>query len=150
MIATHLALTAHIFFATLGFGMAIAFELLLVSVGRSGRIDAIRAAYVAASRYRPAVGLSLLLAILLGFYLAIAEGDSLTVRWLLVSYVLIVLAAIVTGAIVQRRNARILALLTRSNGTMTDELQKAAAGATPLGAILLLVIMFALIGAMIH
>ncbi|HEX8806630.1 MAG TPA: hypothetical protein VF741_06755, partial [Candidatus Aquilonibacter sp.] len=95
-------------------------------------------------------GLSLLLAIVLGFYLAITEGDSLTVLWLLVSYVLIVLAAIVTGGVIQRRNKQVLALIARSNDTMTDELHKAAAGATPLGAILLLVIMFALIGAMIH
>lgn len=150
MIATHLALTAHIFFATLGFGLAIAFELVLVAVGRSGRLDAIASAYFAASRYRAAVGLSLLVAILLGFYLAVVEGDSLTVRWLAVSYVLIVLAAIVTGGIIQRRNQRVLALIARSNGTMTDELQNAAAGATPLAAIVLLVIMFALIGAMIH
>jgi hypothetical protein len=35
-------LTAHVFFGTLGFGMAIAFDLLLVAVARSQRIDSIR------------------------------------------------------------------------------------------------------------
>ncbi len=150
MIAMHLALTAHIFFATLGFGMAIALELMLVAAGRSGQIDGIRTAYLAASRFRPAIGLSLLLAIVLGFYLAISHGASLTAGWLLLSYVLILLAAIITGGIIQRRNQRMLALIARSNGTMTDELRQAAAAATPLAAVLLLVIMFVLIGAMIH
>lgn len=146
----NLALIFHIFLATLAFGMAIAFELVLVAVTRTQRVEAIKTAYEAANRYRPIIGISLLLAVALGFYMAVTDGYSLTAGWLLTTYGLLIVMGLVFGAFIQRRARRVLSLVASSNGTMTDELTKAAAGATPLAAIILLVIMFLIIGAMVR
>ncbi|HTX57104.1 MAG TPA: DUF2269 family protein [Candidatus Acidoferrales bacterium] len=147
---TQFVLTAHVFFATLGFGMAIAFELLLVAVARSQHVDAIRTAYSVAARYRPLIGLSLLLAILLGFYLAMAGGYSLTAPWLLVSYAMIVVGGLTFGAFIQRRTRRILSLVADSDAAMSEELRSVTASVTPLAAVVLLIVMFVILGAMIR
>jgi uncharacterized membrane protein len=145
-----IGLTFHVFFATLAFGMSIAFELLMVGVTRTGRIDAVRAVFGAAARLRPIIGISFLVAILLGFYLAIAEHISLAAPWLLVSYACLIVAGACYGAIAQRRTRRMLALIAGSGDTMTDELAKAMSSATPLVAVIMALAMFLIIGAMIR
>jgi uncharacterized membrane protein len=145
-----IGLTFHVFLATLAFGMSIAFELLMVGVARSGQIDAVRAVFGAATRLRPIIGISFIVAILLGFYLAIGEQISLVTPWLLVTYACFIVAGACYGAIAQRRTRKILSLLAGSGETMTDELAKAMSSATPLVAIILTLAMFLIIGAMIH
>jgi uncharacterized membrane protein len=145
-----IGLTFHVFLATLAFGMSIAFELLMVGVARSGRIDAVRAVFGTATRLRPIIGISFIVAILLGFYLAIAERISLSAPWLLVSYACLIIAGACYGAIAQRRTRRILSLLAGSGEKVSDELTKAMSSATPLVAVIMTLAMFLIIGAMIR
>lgn len=128
--------------------MGIAFDLLLVAIARTGRIETIRVAYTAAQRYTPIVGASFLLAILLGVYVAIERHESLTSKWLLISYAWLLIAGAVNGAVVQRRSRRILAAIDASGNTMTADLKKILDSATPVGAIVTVLAMLAIIGLM--
>jgi hypothetical protein len=145
-----IGLIFHVFLGTLAFGMAIAFELLMVGVARSGEIDAVRAVFGTALRLGPIIGGSFLVAILLGFYLAVAGGISLTAPWLLGAYVCLIVAGACYGRIAQARTRRILALVAGSGDTMNDELARAMASVTPLVALIMALAMFVMIGAMIH
>jgi uncharacterized membrane protein len=141
-------LIAHIFFGTLGFGVGIGFDLLLVAVARTGRLETIRVTYTAARRYAPVAGAAFLLAIVLGFYLAVERHESLTSRWLLVTYVWLLIAGAVNAVVVQRRGRRILAALEAAGNSMTPELKRILDSATPIGAIVNAVAMLAIIGLM--
>jgi uncharacterized membrane protein len=142
-------LAAHVFFGTAAFGLLIAFDLVSVAIARSRRIETIRIVYEAVRKYAPLTGVSFLLAILLGFYIAAQRHYPLTSKWLLISYGWIIAAGAVNGAIVQRRARNILSAIESSNGAMTASLDRVLSRTMPIGAIVGAIAMFAIIGVMI-
>lgn len=134
-------LVVHVFFGTLGFGMAIAFDIVLVAIARSRRTEVVRVTYKTVSRYRPIVGGSFLLAILLGFFIAVVQRDSLVSPWLLASYAVLLAGGATYGLVIQRRTARILA-------ASDAELQEMLGSVSPVGAWVMVTAMAAIIALM--
>jgi uncharacterized membrane protein len=146
---TNAGLAAHIFFGTLGFGVVIAFDLLLIAIARSRRLDVIQATYRTARRYLPLIGLSFLLAILLGFGIAAARHESFISRWLLITYAWLIVAGAANGIAIQRRTQRVLAEIETSHGAMTPDLERMLSRAWPIGATVSAIAMFAILAVMI-
>ncbi len=142
-------LAAHVFFGTLGFGVAIAFDLLLVAVARTRQLDVIGATYRVVRRYMPVVGVSFLLAIAIGGWIAVERHESLASRWLLIAYGWLIITGTTNGVAIQRRTRRILSAIESSGGTMTPQLDGMLSRAWPLGATVAAIAMFAIIAVMI-
>jgi len=142
-----LSLVAHVFIATLAFGLAIAFDFVLIAIAKSRDVRVIRTVYEKVSIYSRWVGPLFGIAILLGFGLAGERHEPLWQPWLRVTYVLIILGFIAIG-LARRRYTLILAAARNAGDSVTPELEKAIAGASPIIAWSMLVLMITLITVM--
>ena len=142
------SLVAHVFLTTLGFGFAIALDFVMAAVAASRNPNTIRFVYEAIARYSRFIGPLFGVGILLGFGLAHERHDNLTQPWLLMTYALVVLMAFFGMGVGRRRYGRVLAAARAAENTVTPELERAIAGATPVAAWVLLVLMAALVAVM--
>jgi Predicted integral membrane protein (DUF2269) len=143
-----LGLVGHVFVATLAFGFAITRDFVIVAVAKSRQVETIRTVYETAASYGRWIGPLFGLAVLLGFFLAIERHEGLTQRWLIITYVLVLLGMGVGIGLGRRRTLTILEAARNAGATMTPQLDKAIAGAQPIGAWLMLAIMAVIIALM--
>jgi hypothetical protein len=142
------SLVAHVFFTTLAFGFAIAIDFVLAAVAASRNPGTIRVVYEAVARYSRLIGPLFGVGILLGFGLAHERHDSATQPWLLATYALVLLTGFFGMGVGRRRYGRVLAAARAAENTLTPELDRAIAGATPLVAYVMLALMAALVAVM--
>jgi len=142
------SLVAHVFLSTLAFGFAIAIDFVLAAVAASRNPNTIRVVYAAVARYQRWIGPLFGAGILLGFGLAHERHDGAAQPWLLATYALVLLTAFLGMGVGRRRYGRVLAAARVAENTLTPDLERAIAGATPLVGWVMLALMAALIAVM--
>jgi hypothetical protein len=142
-------LVAHVTFAALAFGLAIVVDLVLTRIARTGDPATIRKAYRAAFPVAITIGPMFGLTLLLGLGLGLERHESLLQPWLLVAYALFAIGVILGAGVNRSKFMRIAAAAEHSpDGTPSPELSAAIAGATPVVAILTVVLLVALLADM--
>jgi hypothetical protein len=108
-------------------------------------IRPIRVVYEAVARYGRLIGPLFGVGILLGLCRAHERRDSATQPWLLVTYALVLLTALFGMGVGRSRYGQVLAAGHAAENTLTPELERAIAGATPLVGWVMLALMAALV-----
>ena len=139
-------LVAHVMLVTLAFGYIVFFDFALANIAKTRDVRTIRTSFPAAMRAARWVGLILGVGILFGFARAIMLHFPLLSGWLVLSYVLLLVAGALGIGGTFRRHARVLTAAFKSpDDQLSPQLEAAIAADRPIGAWIMIVFMVALV-----
>ena len=104
----------HIGFMFMAVAVALGPELLLRGIGRSGNVAAIRTGYALADRLGKAIPILFTIGLVFGLLTAWTQGLNFFAPWLLIAYVLFIVATVLGARFTAPHVARVAELAAQS------------------------------------